>query len=303
MQAVSLHGLGGIGKTELALHILHDEMVVARFAGRRYFIECETIATAPELRQCIATAVGADTGAAVSFRDSVRTLAACLGEQSATLIVLDNLETTLEPAPERDDVRSLISELLNVDTVALVSTCRSAAAPVPHRRWVADDGADQAIGGLELGSACALFRAICRVPDADGPALERLVQLVGGHALALELLAARTMAEGGDVRETLERFELEGAGYAASDEDAATKASSLVVSLRLSLHSTRMTPAAVDLLSVLAIAGHPIAKADIRKLQLHGRDSSTAVSSLLSVGLIYQEHGKPYRCFDNTHSS
>ena len=50
MEAVSLHGLGGMGKTELALHILHDDSVVQCFGERRYFIGCESIATAADLR-------------------------------------------------------------------------------------------------------------------------------------------------------------------------------------------------------------------------------------------------------------
>ena len=125
------------------------------------------------------------------------------------------------------------------------------------------------------------------MPSAHRPALERLVELVGGHALSIELLAARTVAEGGDVADTLARYEHQGARYVAADADAMSKDFSLSVSLQLSFSSSRVSETARELLCVLAIAGHPVPKSAIGRLGPSDRDWDQAVQSLLAVGLIY----------------
>ena len=50
---LTLLGAGGIGKTSVALHILHHDLVVNRYANRRYLICCDAITSAETLAELI----------------------------------------------------------------------------------------------------------------------------------------------------------------------------------------------------------------------------------------------------------
>src|SRR3978361_642499 len=56
---VAILGCGGIGKTTLALTVLHDEQVIAKYGSEcRYFVSCEGVTASNELLFELANALG-----------------------------------------------------------------------------------------------------------------------------------------------------------------------------------------------------------------------------------------------------
>ena len=287
MTPISLHGVGGIGKTELALHVMYDEAVAAKF-GERRFVSCEGIVTTAELRQRIAEKVGLEPPAGERGFSDAALAAALDARRASTLLVIDNFEDTLHAQGERDDAERFVLALLDVACVALVITCRSSPIPVGDSRWLRAGGADQPMERLDQVASRALFRTSCAVADADLPHLDALIESVGGHPLALKLLALRTQSEGDDLRTTLARFTA-GIEYAARSERASTKDFSIVASLRLSLESPRVaeTVEPQQLLRILALLESGIAKADLGKIGLPERSWMDGAERLLAVGLVH----------------
>jgi hypothetical protein len=55
---VAILGTGGVGKSSLALAILHDSDVVSLFEQHRYFVRCDTARSAEDLLAAIAKELG-----------------------------------------------------------------------------------------------------------------------------------------------------------------------------------------------------------------------------------------------------
>lgn len=52
---VAISGIGGQGKTTLALHIIHHARIRRRYKGRRYFISCEALTSVIEVAERLLT--------------------------------------------------------------------------------------------------------------------------------------------------------------------------------------------------------------------------------------------------------
>ncbi|KAJ7120723.1 hypothetical protein C8R43DRAFT_824684, partial [Mycena crocata] len=102
---ISILGPGGIGKTSLAISSLHHASVVAKFE-HRLFIASESASTDVELAKLIASQLQLPP-----VRDVIQQVVRYfLGVHSA-LLVLDNLETSWEPATTRRKVEEFLALL------------------------------------------------------------------------------------------------------------------------------------------------------------------------------------------------
>lgn len=106
--------MGGIGKTALATSVLHHASVTAKFP-LRYFVPCQPVLTAMELLSAVAVHIGVEEGPNLTKR-----IIGHFSEQPASLLVLDNFESTWEPMPSRHAVEQFLSFLDDIPHLAIV---------------------------------------------------------------------------------------------------------------------------------------------------------------------------------------
>lgn len=107
-------GIGGIGKSTLALAALHSPDVIDKFSTRRYFISCES-ATSPS---ALVGIVAAYFGAQAEEKPMKVIMAYLHRHVSPSILVLDNFETPWEPLENRAKVEeflSLLSDIRHLD--------------------------------------------------------------------------------------------------------------------------------------------------------------------------------------------
>ncbi|KAJ7339894.1 hypothetical protein DFH08DRAFT_704866, partial [Mycena albidolilacea] len=92
---IAVLGTGGMGKTSLAVAVLHQNEVEAKFANR-FFILCHSTATRTDLVSSIASHVGVLEGPNLA-----RKVARHFSDALPTLLVLDNFETPWELTSSR----------------------------------------------------------------------------------------------------------------------------------------------------------------------------------------------------------
>lgn len=98
---VVLTGPGGVGKTRLAIQAAHD--LVARFAGRVFFVPLSTLTEPPQVLTAIAERLQiSDPGGPLANAAIVAML-----QDEPTLLVLDNFEQVLDAAPH---IAALLSD-------------------------------------------------------------------------------------------------------------------------------------------------------------------------------------------------
>lgn len=124
-------GSGGMGKTSVALAILHDTQITAHFDLRRFFISCEAHADADSLIVALATVLGLEAS-----KDLLTVLVACLTGSPRTLLVLDNIETVwlVRDMVKISEVERLLSTLAAIGSLSLIVTCRGNVLP-PRVMW------------------------------------------------------------------------------------------------------------------------------------------------------------------------
>jgi non-specific serine/threonine protein kinase len=190
---VTLTGVGGCGKTRLALQVAAD--LAGHFPGGAWLVELAPIADPALVSQALAAALGLQETAGVSLLDlALRRL-----QRQPLLLVLDNCEHLV------DACAALVERLLAAcPALHILATSREPLQLAGERQWrvpplaTPDPHDDDALANLAGYPAVQLFLARAldvvstfHLTSATAPAVARICAHLSGLPLAVELAAAR----------------------------------------------------------------------------------------------------------------
>ena len=121
-------GPGGIGKTTLALKVLHDARVRQRFGRQRFFLTCEGASDADEVLGQLAIKLDVQRSQNVALWSTVLDE---LRSRQRVFLVLDNFESIWSPTNQelREAAEIFLAQLAVLDEITIVVTTRGNLLP------------------------------------------------------------------------------------------------------------------------------------------------------------------------------
>ncbi|KAJ7239239.1 hypothetical protein C8J57DRAFT_1478415 [Mycena rebaudengoi] len=269
---IAILGAGGMGKTSLATAALHNPQVEAKYS-HRYFVPCHSSPTCNELAMTIADHIGLKKGS-----NMAKKIAHYFAHAPPSLLVLDNLETPWETLSSRAEVEEFLSLMTDVPKLGLMITLRGAERP-NKVKWTRPF-----LAPLEPLSNVAAWQTFIEVADEghDDASIKELLELTGNLPLAVSLIASVASSEG--CAKALARWKLESTRMLSDGYD---QRSSLDISIMLSYTSSRMTPGAQELLSILSMLPDGLADADLVQAKLPIPDILACKATLIQTALAF----------------
>ncbi|KAE9396201.1 hypothetical protein BT96DRAFT_861132, partial [Gymnopus androsaceus JB14] len=283
---LAILGVGGIGKTALALHIMKHNTVKNRFKDKSYFVPCEICSDAPSLIQGMLQTLELSV---TEGHDPYKTLQRYLElSQDPMLLVLDNFETPWNTNGDQMAVQNLIEWIWDQELVSIVLTMRAADGP-GFRMWY-KLGGHSGLPKLDLEPARQAFMLISNSHSEHIASLDWLLEEVDCMPLAILLIAQLKKQLSLD---TLMRKWKEQKTRMLKIGAASSRHNSVSISIDISLQILMGSPSreCIKILPILSFLPNGVPKWEetLRQLVVESDiDLEVSVISLLESALIYQ---------------
>ena len=274
-ESITLVGAGGIGKTAIALTLLHHPRMLARFGHHRYFMRCHG------LESSLDGFLGrlSDTIGTRDLRDMAQ-LQSHLSTSPRRILVVDGVECILDPlASGVAGITSAIEEFSRCQNLCLLLTSKMDVRMTGLRRIK--------VPKLSANGAQDMFYSRCRLERSAE--VDNILEELDSHPLSIDLLASATSENNWDEATLLEVW----VGGNVSILKACGR-QSLEENIKLALCTPTIQDhgmAALETLRALAVLPNGIKERDMKSTFAEIAEIGDATDALCKFFLAYRQEG------------